>query len=462
VTAFDETISRLPAFVFGMASLVAVACFFRWLGSARVGLTTASLLALHSWHIRYSTEARGYSIMFCALILLVWAALLALRTGRWRWWIAFGALEFLCMYSWKGVMYPLAAVSLFLGAWLLWSKGMRGLETGAPASQRERWTSIARLLAVNVMAGALFTFLTAPCVLQIKDAKAKLVQLVGKPMDAHWLHNSLSGVVMGMPWERDDPQNPTETCLNEAIAKQPLVAGVGLAAEIALLLTGCVLLCLRRRLDGLLWTSVALSVIVAALFFKYAINAEWIYWYSFYVVLPLAVFKAFALDALIARGLATGGSRLVSVVCLGVVVGFPTLSAAASWPHTRLMQTQAYESHRTAWQLTRGQHERWDFTGPSKVYTRYLWRYIHLYDPRSDGHVRDGASLRELMAKVDAEHGELYFTVGQRDLSRAICPEVMALLGDEKLFELKATLWAEQEIHTLAIYHYRGAQRAAP
>ena len=148
--------------------------------------------------------------------------------------------------------------------------------------------------------------------------------------------------------------------------------------------------------------------------------------------------------------------------CLAIAVLFPSFSFATSWPHAQLMQTQAYESHRTAWELTRGQHEPLGFTGPSKVYTRYLWRYIHLYDPRSDGHVRDGAALRALMAKVDAEHGELYFTVGQRDLSKAICPEVMALLADEKLFELKATLWAEQEIHTLAVYHYRGAQKALP
>jgi Dolichyl-phosphate-mannose-protein mannosyltransferase len=455
-TAFDETVSRLPPFFFGMASLVAIACFFRWLGAARVGLIATALLVFHSWHIRYSTEARGYSMMFFFFILLIWAGMQALQTGRWRWWLAFGVLEFLCMYSWKGSMYPVGAVSACFGAWLLWGRGFHRQLDGKTASKSDRWTSIVRLIMVNLMAGAVFAILTGPSTLQISDAKARIVQLAGKPMDAHWLRDSLSGITLGMPWDHDDPGNPTETVLSDAIAKQPLFAGTALAIEIALILIGCVLMCRRQAWHGRLWLAITLSVVLGALCFMYLIHAEWIYWYSFYVVMPLAVFKAFTLDAVLARGLAAGTSRGLAVGCICFAVAAPTLVAATAWPHTRLMQTQAYESHREVWQLTRGQHEPLGFTGPSKVYTRYLWRYIHLYDPRSDGHVRDGAALRELMAKVDAEHGELYFTVGQRQISKLLCPEVMELLNDDKLFELKATLWAEQEIHTAAVYHYRG------
>ena len=124
-------------------------------------------------------------------------------------------------------------------------------------------------------------------------------------------------------------------------------------------------------------------------------------------------------------------------------------------PEVALMRQQAYEDHRGAFQITRGRHEPLHHKGPSNVYTVYLWRYITLYDPRGDTHVRRAAELRDLIAKVEQEKGELYVIVGHRAMSRSINAGIIAMVEDTSLFEHLTTFWAPEELHCLHCYHYR-------
>jgi len=77
-------------------------------GYARAGLLAVLLLALHPWHIRYSTEARGYTLMLLFFILTVWA----LMAGRprdeplRRHWLLFALASFLAAWSWKLAVIP--------------------------------------------------------------------------------------------------------------------------------------------------------------------------------------------------------------------------------------------------------------------------------------------------------------------------------------------------------------------
>ena len=460
-SAFDEAVSRLPLLVGGLASIVAIALFLRWQGRPRAGLFAAAFFAIHPWHIRYSTEARGYILMVLFFTLAVWALLYALRSDRWRGWLMLGALQFLAVYAWKVAALPFVTITSVISITLLLKHG------DGPVSISERVSRLARPLVVGLTAGALFVFMVAPCSLQSPRAIERLKH-TGKPMETHWFYNSLSGLLIGVPWFRADSDNPTEVPLKEALATRPLSVGFGLIAALGLLVAGAGTLFRHRPLQGWMWLSVFAAGALGASVFKWVMGIEWIFWYFFFIILPLAVFSGLGMDALWgkAEALRLPGAalalRLRGALSLALGLLAPVAMAHTATPQIKLMHAQPYESHRQAFQLTRGQHEPWGFEGPSKVITCHLWRHIELYDPRADTYVRDATRLRERMAEVDQNGGALYYVVGQRRLFRDLQAEVYALLQDPELFERKDILWAEEDIHTLEIFRYRGKASSQP
>ncbi len=452
--AFDETISRLPPFIAGIGSLALLALMLRAQGRPGAGLTAALMLALHPWHVRYSTEARGYTMMLFFLILTVWFALIALRSGRWRWWLAFGAAEFLCMYSWKGVMYPMAAANAILFLWILFGKRSPS-DVSTPG---DRSATVARWLVANLLAAGLFVNLVYPCLLQIKDAKNHLIQLSGRPMGPKWLHDSLSAIFTGMPWHPEEPLNPTEIALSTTLSTHPVRTTLELASFAALLAFGLFSLSRHSRWQASLWLAVIASGAIGAACFRWLIHAEWISWYFLFETLPLAIFAGIGLDELrklALRFLSPSSSKPTAIIAALLFLLLPAAYADLTYPEVALMRQQAYEDHRGAFQITRGRHEPLHHKGPSNVYTVYLWRYITLYDPRGDTHVRRAAELRDLIAKVEQEKGELYVIVGHRAMSRSINAGIIAMVEDTSLFEHVTTFWAPEELHCLHCYHYR-------
>jgi hypothetical protein len=452
--AFDETISRLPLLVGGLASIIAIALFLSWLGRPNAGLLAALYFALHPWHIRYSTEARGYILMLLFFIFTVWALMSALRSGSWRSWVLFGIAELLAIYSWKIAVLPFAVINVGTVLWLLLRK-----DKTAPIAARLR--TILRLLVVNLSAGALFTFIVMPCTLQSPRALERLKH-TGKPMNGKWLDNSLSGLLVGTPWHRDATDNPTEHPVREALRKAPITVGLGLLSAVGLLVGGATVLFRARPEQATMWLLVIASAVVGVCAFKWVMRIEWIFWYSFFTILPLAVFTGLGLDAWLSSsarhwGVASHPTRKALAAGLMVIALLVPASAfSVSQPQIRLMASQPYESNRESFQLTRGKHEPWGFTGESKVITCYLWRHIELYDPRADLKVRDAARLRERIAEADAMGGQLYFVVGMRGFFREFNKDVQSMLDDPTLFEKVATLWAEEDIHIKEIYRYRG------
>lgn len=445
VWAFDESISRLPLLAAGLGSIIVFALFLNWLGRPTAGLCGALWFALHPWHIRYSTEGRGYILMLFFFILAVWALFIALRDGRWRWWLLFIDVQFLAIYSWKVAALPLVVLN---GLALLWLLRPRN------GPLRARLGACSRLIAAGLSMSAFFLFLYLPCSLQSPRALIRLQQ-TGKPMDDNWLRNSLTGLLCGTPWHRDSHENPTEVPLEERVLRQPLPMA-GFAAAIALIVFGAARLFRESPSQATLWLSIIAAAAAGAALFKWKVKIEWIFWYSFFVILPLGVFHAIGLEYLLGRARRWWVRRRSVAVLLLITAGLAAGSAyALQVPQIRLMDGQPYESNREAFQLTRGKHEPWGYQGPSTVKTCYLWRHIALYDPRGDRYVRTPERLRELMAEADRTGTELYYIVGQRGLFRVLQKNVMALLENPQFFERTATLWAEQDIHTLEIYHYR-------
>src|SRR5207302_1257899 len=89
----------------------------RQLVSRTAGLVAAAAVTLSPMMIYYSTEARAYALMVAFLAGSTLAMLTALRGSRRRWWVVYGGLSCLALYSHYTAAFPLAAQLL----WLLWA-----------------------------------------------------------------------------------------------------------------------------------------------------------------------------------------------------------------------------------------------------------------------------------------------------------------------------------------------------
>ena len=87
VWSFQEWVVRLVPLAAGLGSLAALAGWMRWMGRPVAGLIATLFMALHPWHVRFSVEARGYSLMLFFFILTMWSMMKALRDGRKRDWL---------------------------------------------------------------------------------------------------------------------------------------------------------------------------------------------------------------------------------------------------------------------------------------------------------------------------------------------------------------------------------------
>ena len=109
---------RLPSLIAGTASIPLVyAVGVKALRRPAAGLVAAAFLALSPFMILYSTDGRGYAVAIALLLLSTLSMLIAVDTGRTRWWVAFGAFTFLAMLTHYTAAFVLIAQLL----WLLWA-----------------------------------------------------------------------------------------------------------------------------------------------------------------------------------------------------------------------------------------------------------------------------------------------------------------------------------------------------
>ena len=113
------------------------------------------------------------------------------------------------------------------------------------------------------------------------------------------------------------------------------------------------------------------------------------------------------------------------------------------------------ENLKRAWKMTRGAHEKRGFTGPSNIYTAWLWRHTFAYEPRGDMYVRTKEALEARMELTRRTNGEFYMIVGIRDLSDKICADVMKELRNPVRFDHLGTLWGVEALNTLDVYRMR-------
>jgi hypothetical protein len=178
---------RAPAFAAGLGAVAALALLLRKLGFATGGVLAAWLLALHPWHVRYASEARGYALLLLLAPLHLTACLAALRSGTWARWAAVGALQVLTMWTLPVAVFWLLPVH----AWLLlelWRSRARG--------------GLVRWLVTACASAGLWIELMAPNLVQLPGYLATGLR---RPMDAAWWRGFAGHLLLGVPWGGAEP-----------------------------------------------------------------------------------------------------------------------------------------------------------------------------------------------------------------------------------------------------------------
>lgn len=120
--AFDQlgsapALVRMPSFLAAIAVIPLAYMVGARMLSRRAGLVAAAVMALNPFVVFYSTDARAYLLAMALLLATTLVMLVALESGRRRWWVAYAALTALCMYTHYTAAFVLAAQLL----WLLWA-----------------------------------------------------------------------------------------------------------------------------------------------------------------------------------------------------------------------------------------------------------------------------------------------------------------------------------------------------
>lgn len=444
---FSEVAARIPALAGGLGMLAALAWLGKRLGAPRAGLLAASLLALHPWHFRYCTEARGYSMMGCFLCLALGVLVAALETGSWMAWSGFAALQFLSLYSCKIALYPLVMINVLVAV-ALWRRHVPG---------QSRLAGLARWGVANSVAALVFIVMYAPCHPQAVGGSMK-IQLRGQTQfSTGWFLDVGSEALTGVPWRTMAPDSPVQISWSkywratpETGGKLEALMGAMLLAALAMAL-GLGLWRMWRQCRPAAWgvTAFALGGVAMTMHLKYGLKFEVLPWYGFFLSPVLALVAA----------VGVGGVPRIPVVAM---VGLAAVQAVALWPMNHSMRIHPYEDLRGAMQASRGRHEPPYRKKSSRVYTCWLWRSSVLYDPRGNTQIRTLPMLNYAIREAQRAGGELYMVIGYPELAARITPTVYQRVTADPSFQRVASFPAQVPRHSLTVYKYVGKMAEAP
>jgi hypothetical protein len=381
---FEEWVLRVPSLLAGLGSIAMGALLLRRMGFSKAALYFAALLAIHPWHVRYSSEARGYTMLIFFLLAGIYFLLAALERGHWRHWLLFALCEFLALYSWKAALHPIAALNLGVFVVLLVKR--------REALQYARW------LVVNIAVLMLFVPLFAPAIPQIRRKLAVSTQAHGQ-MGLQWFEDVLAQLVDGADW-----------------AIQGYFALTLAVFATVVWVVGF----LRIRSDqGWIVLLAPLAGAVLAYFHFCLSGNELLKWYLFYTLPFLLIFVALGLER----------SRILKAIFLTLY-----FLGAASVLHARM--TFPIQPSREAALRTRNAEEGTLQMGPTDIVTVGLFRASQSYDPRmrQARDLRSGVALLKIAEECRAEGKKLRVSAANLGFARENHQSFFEVLDDANWF----------------------------
>lgn len=179
---------RLPAVLFGVASIPMLYLLGASVTGAREAFLAAGCLAVSYHHVWFSQDARGYSALAFWTIASTFLLLRGIRTGLRPPWVAYAVAVSLGMYTHLTMMFVAASHLLICGAlaFVGWRKDRNSREWKLP-------------LQAFFLAGALTLLFYAPIVAQVQNFflhRPSAMRAVSTPRWAVW--ETARGLILGL------------------------------------------------------------------------------------------------------------------------------------------------------------------------------------------------------------------------------------------------------------------------
>jgi hypothetical protein len=428
----NETAVRLPAYFAGLAAVAAVAFLLRRLGFALPGVFAAWLLALHPWHLRYTSEARGYALLVLLVPVAMLALLRALQRGTWGRWAIYGAAQFWMMWTWPLAGFPVAVLNLAaVGA--LWHT------TRGRPDARIQWTRWALVCGVGAL---LWLQLMLGNLIQL----TQYLERESLRLGGSWLVEFGSHLVAGVGW-RD---RPVYHDLVEVARAWPGIFWSWLAISATLVLLGAV----RLLAGGVVRALLCLVLVLpGGLLFLWAYQQGTFLnqWYLLFTLPCVVVLLAVGFDLAVQ---ALAPSRSAAALSAAAMLVWLALFGALTGPARSALRAGSLQPMRESVELTRPTLD--PFTPENeRILTASIQRPPDYYDPRVVL-VEDPGELRALMQRADASGMPLFVNFGRPGLARKRVPQLLALVEREDLFEEIAVLHGFEPRGARYVYRYRG------
>lgn len=278
--AFSEAALRMPSLVAGVLTLALVGMLGRASGQPGAGVAAAWLLALHPWHVRYSVEARGYSLMLLFLCLSLLGMVWVDQGRALRGWLLFalGEAGYLCSFA--GAIYLAVALNLLLAAWLLLRRQPRQLLT---------------LAGFNLLGAIPVVLLLLPSVPQWlgfmeHDSAAKQMGTLG----LDWFQDLASHLAVGVPFANPAPEAHAGTSWQALSTAHPWMM-TSLALALGLSVLAGAVVAFRRGLGLQLAVLGVLAAGTLAILHNATSPHINLSWYFIYLLVPVVCAAPLAL-----------------------------------------------------------------------------------------------------------------------------------------------------------------------
>jgi hypothetical protein len=440
---FSETAIRLPSFIAGVLSIPALALLVARLGFPWAGVVAAALLALHPWHLKLATEARGYPFVFLFIPLMALCIVQAAPNANWRWLAGFAALEFGLLYAWPGTLLTV----------LVANAALLGLILRFTPSNASRGKAVSRWLAANAFAGLALLSLVAPW---IPQAIQHVPTTIGLPLFGGWFKNAGTLLFTGSLWSKTGLLDSPYLEFLPWVARHPFAFWWFVVMAVLVIGMGA----LRMGRANAVCASNLAVLLLPGLLLVLLATARGIYlqeWYLSSMLPGVVAVAAVGIVTMLSGLQRVRGMRWAAVpLALLCIAGY---SAFTGRIRHRLM-SRSMEPFRESVEMTRPTLNP-NAPENQRIITASSLMFPLIYDPL----VRKALTVEEyktLMHEADARKVPLYvnngFIAGVKDRY----PEIHDFLANEQYFEWVATLHGTEPMFDRTVYRYRSGSLNNP
>ncbi len=413
---FSDRAFRAPALLASMLAVVLLGLLVWRLGFPGAALAAAALLAIHPWHIRHGAEGRAYTFSVVAALAASALLLEALRGGRFRRWLAYGAgLTVLVWvqpaHAYLAVALGIAAVAAILTRDIPW---------------RDRGALLLRFAVACGLAAMAFLELSAPLVSQALGW-TDVVQ-TGETVNRGVVRRFWIWTALGVPArsQAESVAHDPFPSLGSWLEEDPWLAGVVFGALPLLAFFGLARVTFRGGIAR--WPVLGLAAAPGLLLLVSWTNR--MYFYPRFAIYAVAAYAALAaigaegaLSALVARAPARARRLVVPAGLALLLLAFQALV----WPQTRVLLTRPYSPMRELAETLRS-------AGGLRAGFGLGGEMPRIYDPWIR-HVESAREIAALEGEARAEGRPLHVFYGYPGQNRAKRPEGIARLLDPERYE---------------------------